>query len=245
MESEDSVESQKRVEELEQQLNESQKVANDSETKLSEVEYELDILKNNYNLEMESLSAQVQERETMADKLQERNEKYKRKVEKLNNQIKELVEKESYFKSKIEESEGLIRYEQMQRQSATDTRVFEMTQKLKDNDNNHQMEVMNLKADISNLEDSEQQLKQRIKDLELTSAVQTPREDTVQEINHLRAQIESLVNQLEAERIEKRRIQELYQSGAQNSDQINQLLAQMEIERQQNIGLYSLITTTY
>lgn len=231
-----------RINEMERELENADKLRNEDDSKIAELEYELDILKRNYDMEIEGFVSNLQERETSVDILQRNNDSLKQKLEKAENLIKEYVEKESYFKSKLEESQGLIKYEQMQRQSATDSRINDLQQQLEESENHYQLELMNLRADNSNLIALESDLRLKIQELEKSKSQEISATDYEREINNHRTHIESLINQLEAERIEKKHVQELYEANiSEKTFQFNNLLAQIEAERQLQLGIVLII----
>ncbi len=231
-----------RISEMERELENADKLRNEDESKINELQYELDILKRNYNMEIEGFGATLLERETSVDALQQKNNSLNEKLEKAENLIKEYVEKESYFKSKLDESQGLIKYEQMQRQSATDSRINELQQQLEESENHYQLELMNLRADNSNLIALESDLRLKIEELEKSKSQEISATDYEREINNYRTHIESLINQLEAERIEKKHCQELYEANvSEKTFQFNNLLAQIEAERQSQLGILLII----
>jgi chromosome segregation ATPase len=227
---------------MERELENVDIVRNEDDSKITELQYELDILKRNYNMEIEGFGATLQERETCVDTLQLKIDSLNDKLEKAENLIKEYVEKESYFKSKLEESQGLIKYEQMQRQSATDSHINELQQQLEESENHYQLELMNLRAENSNLIELESDLRLKIEELEKSKSQEISATDYEREINNYRTHVESLINQLEAERIEKRHCQDLFEANiSEKTFQFNNLLAQIEAERQSQLGILLII----
>src|SRR5699024_9910830 len=93
-----------RCRELELELEQIKTAKEDDDYKLSEATYELDILKHNYDLEMESFGTAVNERESLIEKLQQKVEALKRKYMTLDERLQESINKEVGYKAAIEEA---------------------------------------------------------------------------------------------------------------------------------------------
>lgn len=155
-----------RCQQLELELASVKEAKEDDEYKLSEATYELDILKHNYDLEMESFGSAVTERESLIEKLQQKVEALKRKYMTLDERLQESINKEVGYKSAIEEAEGRVRYEQLQRQTVIDARVNELELQLADADSQYEARTAQLQQELAERTAKEEELLGRIGQLE-------------------------------------------------------------------------------
>ncbi|KAI2802679.1 hypothetical protein BLOT_010138 [Blomia tropicalis] len=155
-----------RCEQLELENESIRTVSDENDFKLSEVQYELDILKHNYNLEMESFSTAVNERESLIEKMQQKVEALKRRYQTLDDRLQASIEKEVQYKATIEEAEGRVQYEQLQRKTMIDSRINELELKLSNINEEHETIVEQIRHELGTKCRKEIELNQRIEELE-------------------------------------------------------------------------------
>lgn len=155
-----------RIMELEQQNQQLDQKMKEDEYNLSDVQYELDILKHNYELEIESFSTAINERESLIEKLQQKMQSLKDRYIKLDERLKTAAKTEIELQARIEELEGRLKYEELQKQTLIDSRVNEMEQKLDDQQHEYQVEINNLKTDLACAESVQKELRSKIDELE-------------------------------------------------------------------------------
>lgn len=204
---------------LEAELAEVSKVKEDQDYKLSEVEYELDILKHNYNLEIESFGSAVNERETLIEKLQEKIENLRKRYISLDEKFQQAIGKEVGYKATIEEYEGRVKYEQLQREAAINVRVAELEQRLRDIESEYQVEISNLRTDISCKISIEKELRKQLEELEKASS-SNGNAGNGDKINgngdedasaiYYKAQVEALFKEIEREKQERQAVAEKF-----------------------------------
>lgn len=155
-----------RIVELEQENQRLDQKVKDDEFSLSDVQYELDILKHNYELEIESFSTAINERESLIEKLQQKMQSLKGRYVKLDERLKASGKTEIELQARIEELEGRLKYEELKEQTLIDSRLNEMKQKLDDQQHDYQVEINNLKTDLACAESVTKELRSKIDELE-------------------------------------------------------------------------------
>lgn len=229
--------SRARIDELEKLNNSIVREKEEDEFRLSEVQYELDILKHNYNLEIESFGTAINERESLIEKLQQKVESLKKRYVKLDERLKTSIETEVEYKSSIEEFEGRLKYEQIQKQTVIDARVAELESRLEETEAEYQLEVKNLKTDLACQVSVEKDLRSRIEELENTvKTLGTP--EFEEEFVYYKNQIDSLVKQLDGEKQEKQRVVDGFEEEIRSRDK--QIDAIRESARKDKDSLLSI-----
>ncbi|XP_075587587.1 uncharacterized protein LOC124499469 isoform X2 [Dermatophagoides farinae] len=220
-----------RIMELEQENQRLDQKVKDDEFTLSDVQYELEILKHNYELEIESFSTAINERESLIEKLQQKMQSLKARYFKLDERLKMAAKSEIEFQTRIEELEGRLKYEELQKQTMIDSRLNEMEQKLHDEQNEYQMDINNLKTDLSCSESVAKELRSKIDELEasLKNMASAEFED---EFVYYKNQIDSLVKELDKEKQERQRQQEQFEQTIRSKDKhLDQCKEQMKKEK--------------
>lgn len=228
-----------RIDELEKLNTSIMEEKEEDEFKLSEVQYELDILKHNYNLEIESFGTAINERESLIEKLQQKVESLKRRYVKLDERLKVSIETEVQYKSSIEEFEGRLKYEQLQKQTVIDSRVHELENKLSQMETEYQLEIKNLKTDLSCQVSLEKDLRKRIDELEDSlKSMGTP--EFEEEFVYYKNQIDSLVKELDCEKQDKQRLVDGYEEEIRLKDK--QLDSIRELAKKENDAMLSMFS---
>lgn len=151
---------------LEQENHDLKQQVKEDEYNLSDVQYELDILKHNYELEIESFSTAINERETLIEKMQQKLQNSKTKYLKLNERLKTSSKIEIELNSKIEELEGRIEYELLEKKTLIDSNISELETKLESQQKEYQLDINNLRTDLVCSESINRELRNKIEDLE-------------------------------------------------------------------------------
>ena len=244
-----------KCQELENSLEELRVAKEDDEYKLSEATYELDILKHNYDLEMESFGSAVTERESLIEKLQQKIEALRRKYQTLDERLQASINKEVEYKSIIEEAEGRVVYEQMQRQTVIDAKVNELEQKLAAIMSEYYNKTESFELELSNKCAHEQELQTRIDELEsslknlvLGSANSAGSVDSANgeqmtavedEFAYYKNRINSLMKKLETEKQERQDLIQKHEEELKTKDKTyEQLREQIRKNKEIQLRMY-------
>lgn len=235
-----------RCQQLEMEMNGIKEAKEDDEYKLSEATYELDILKHNYDLEMESFGSAVTERESLIEKLQQKVEALKRKYMTLDDRLQESINKEVGYKSAIEEAEGRVRYEQLQRQAVIDARVNELELKLAASDSEYEAKTATLQEELAEKMTKEKELLGRIEQLEesLQNLVISNSNGSMMgngdnlvsvedEFAYYKNRIDSLLKELDNEKANRQQLAEKHEDELKAKDKVaDQLKEQIRKEKE-------------
>nr|XP_027195197.1 putative leucine-rich repeat-containing protein DDB_G0290503 [Dermatophagoides pteronyssinus] len=220
-----------RIVELEQENQRLDQKVKDDEFSLSDVQYELDILKHNYELEIESFSTAINERESLIEKLQQKMQSLKGRYVKLDERLKASGKTEIELQARIEELEGRLKYEELKEQTLIDSRLNEMKQKLDDQQHDYQVEINNLKTDLACAESVTKELRSKIDELE-TSLKNMASAEFEDEFVYYKNQIDNLVKELDKEKQERQRQQEQFEQTIRLKDKhLDQAKEQMKKEK--------------
>lgn len=156
----------KRIETLELRNDYLEQQVKQDDFTISDTQYELNILKHNYDLEIESFSTSINEREAMIEKLQNKMQNFKKRyvklLEKLKLNEKKLIEAET----KNDELNGLLKYEQLQKKTLIDTKISELETQIQESQIQYNQELNNAKMDAVCNELVCKELREKVKELE-------------------------------------------------------------------------------
>ncbi|KPM06715.1 hypothetical protein QR98_0051930 [Sarcoptes scabiei] len=216
---------------LEQENHDLKQQVKEDEYNLSDVQYELDILKHNYELEIESFSTAINERETLIEKMQQKLQNSKTKYLKLNERLKTSSKIEIELNSKIEELEGRIEYELLEKKTLIDSNISELETKLESQQKEYQLDINNLRTDLVCSESINRELRNKIEDLE-NSIKNFGSTESDDEFLYYKNQIDSLVKELDREKQERQQNQEIFEQTIRGKEkQIEQFREQLKKEK--------------